>query len=109
MIRQGSEGSLTLYYKGLLISSFPLTKKKKVNDYLFQGEHMIRQSKGIPIRIQIKTYVHFLNMIHNRKLNKQPIRRSDHIYFLNCLFALMRLKIINDDENNGYLIMNKKK
>lgn len=109
MIRQGSEGSLTLYYKGLLISSFPLTKKKKVSDYLFQGEHMIRQSKGIPIRLQIKTYVHFLNMIHNRKSNKQPIRRSDHIYFLNCLFALMRLKIINDDENNGYLIMNKKK
>jgi hypothetical protein len=109
MIYNGSEGSLNLYYKGLLISSYPLTKKKTFENYFYQGEHMIRQSSGIPIKLQIKTYIHFLNTIHNRKINKQPIRRSDHIYFLNCLFALMRLKIIEDDEANGYLIMKKKK
>jgi len=109
MIYNGSEGSLNLYYKGLLISSYPLTKKKTFENYFYQGELMIRQSSGIPIKLQIKTYIHFLNTIHNRKINKQPIRRSDHIYFLNCLFALMRLKIIEDDEANGYLIMKKKK
>ena len=28
MIRQGSKGSVTFFYKGKLISSFPLTEKK---------------------------------------------------------------------------------
>jgi hypothetical protein len=46
-------------------------------------------------------------MIYNRKKNNQPIRRSDHIYFLSCLFALLRLKIINDDELNGTMIFNR--
>ena len=46
-------------------------------------------------------------MIEKKK--KQAIRRSDHIYFLNCLFALLRLKIIDNDESNGYLIMKSKK
>ena len=44
---------------------------------------------------------------YNRKKNKQPIRRSDHEMFLSSFFGLMKLKIIdNDDDNgNGYLIM----
>ncbi len=108
-IYEGSNGSLNLYYKGLLISSFPLTKKNTFTRYKYQGEYLIRKSKHIPIKIQIKTYIHFCNMIHRRKINNQAIRKSDHQMFLNSLFALMRLNIINDDESNGYLIMNKKK
>lgn len=108
-IYNGCDGSLNLYYKGLLISSFPLTKKNTFTRYKYQGEYLIRKSNHIPIKIQIKTYIHFCNMIHRRKINNQAIRKSDHQMFLNSLFALMRLNIINDDESNGYLIMNKKK
>ena len=67
------------------------------------------QSKGITIRLQIKTYLHFCNEIYNRKKNKLSIRRSDHIYFLSCLSALLRLKIIDDDELNGTMIFKYKK
>jgi hypothetical protein len=107
MIFYGKKGTLCLYYKGLLISSFPLTNKKNYEAYQYQGDHLIKQSKGIPILMQIKTYLHFCNMIYNRKKRKEPIRRSDHIYFLSCLFALLRLKIINDDELNGTMIFNR--
>ncbi len=48
-------------------------------------------------------------MIYQRKKNNQGIRRGDHIYFLNCLFALMRLRIIDNDELNGYMCFKKKK
>lgn len=109
MIYNGKNGSLILYYKGLLISSFPLSDKKTFNRYEYQGTHLIMKSKGIPIKLQIKTYIHFLNTIYIRKKNNQAIRKSDHIFFLNCLFALLRLKIIDNDESNGYLIMKKKK
>jgi len=109
----GSHGSLCLYYKGLLVSSFPLSAKNTLELYQYQGEELIRQSKGIPIKIQIKAYLHFCNMIYKRKLNKEGIRRNDHIYFLNCLMALLRLKIIqNDIEDgnlNGFMCFKKKK
>ncbi len=109
MIREGSKGSLNLYYKSLLISSYPLTNKKTFDNYFYQGEYLIRKSKHIPIKLQIKTYLNFCNVIHRRKFNNQPIRKTDHEMFLNSLFALMRLNIIENDESNGYLIMNKKK
>jgi hypothetical protein len=108
-IFNGNQGSVCLYYKGLLISSYPLTNKKTLEAYLYQGEELIYKSKGIPIKVQIKTYLHFCNQIYIRKKNNQAIRRSDHIYFLNCLTALLRLKIIDNDETNGYMCFKKKK
>ena len=109
MIYNGSEGSICFYFKGLLISSYPLTKKKTLQAYLNQGEELIYNSKGIPIQAQIKTYLHFCNAIYSRKKNNQPIRRSDHIYLLNCLTALLRLRIIDNDELNGFMCFPKKK
>lgn len=109
MIYQSDDGSLCIYYKGLLISSYGLNQKKTLQAYLNQGEELIYKSKGIPITTQVKTYLHFCNVIHKRKLNKQPIRRKDHIFFLNCLTALMRLDIIKDDDLNGYYCFPRKK
>ncbi len=110
-IYNGSQGSLNLYYKGLLISSFPLSKKKTFETYQYQGEYLILKSmrKNLKVRHIIHTLTHFCNMIHKRKLNKQSIRRSDHEMFISCLFGLMKLKIIDNDIENGYLIMPKKK
>ena len=109
MIKNGSMGSVTFYYKGLLISSFPLTKKKTLDAYLYHGEHLIYESKGKNILYQIKVYTQFCNKIYRRKKNKQKISTDDHIYFLYCLTALMRLKIIKNDDSNGYMCFGKKK
>ena len=103
----GSHGSITFYYKGLLINSFPLTKERTITNYLQQGDELIKASKGINIKKQIKVYILFCNEIWKRKKNKQPIYRGDHIHFLNCITALLRLRIIDNDEMNGYLIMPK--
>ena len=102
-IFQGTHGSICLFYKGLLISSYPLTAVNTVDRYIYQGDGMIRSSKGIPIMMQIKTYLQLCNMIHARKKEGKPIRRSDHLMFLNALMALMRLKIIENDDDNGYM------
>jgi len=109
MIYNGSNGSVCFYYKGLLISSYPLSKFKTLDKYLYQGEDLIYKSKGIPIKSQIKMYIHYCNMIYLRKKENKPIYRQDHIYFLNCLTALLRLRIIDNDEQNGYMCFNKKK
>lgn len=109
MIKNGSMGSVTFYYKGLLISSFPLTKKKTLDAYLYHGEHLIYQSKGKNILYQIKVYTQLCNKIYRKKKNKEKISTDDHIYFLYCITALMRLKVIENDEANGYLLMPRKK
>jgi len=108
-IFSGSHGSITFFYKGLLINSFPLTKNKNLESYLYQGDSIIKYSKGIDIKKQIKVYLLFCNTIYKRKINKQAIYKQDHIHFLNCITALLRLGIIKNDEYNGYLVMPKKK
>ena len=111
MIYNGCNGSLNLYYKGLLVSSFPLTKKKTFDRYKYQGEYLILKSMKEKIKIKqiIFTLTHFCNIIYDRKKDNQAIRRSDHEFFLSCLFGLLKLKIIDNDESNGYLICPKKK
>lgn len=109
MIYNGTRGTLCLYYKGLLISSFALSNIKTVEKYLYQGEYLIRKSKGVPIRLQIKTYLHFCNEIYIRKRDNLPIYKSDHELFLSSLSALLRLRIIENDDLNGYMSFPKKK
>ena len=108
-IYNGSNGSICIYYKGLLISSYPLTEKKTLDKYLYQGDALILESKHINIKAQIKVYIHYCNIIYNKKKNKKPIYKSDHILFLSSLMALLRLKIIDNDEQNGYMCFKKKK
>ena len=108
MIYQGKEGSICFYYKNVLISGYGLSKKKTLEAYLYQGDHLIKQSKGINIKTQIKMYLYFCNVIHTRKLNKQRITDKDHIYFISCISALLRLKIIENDDSNGYLVCPRK-
>tara|TARA_R110002020_G_scaffold243173_2_gene456662 strand:+ start:2774 stop:3061 length:288 start_codon:yes stop_codon:yes gene_type:complete len=93
------------------VSSFPLTNKKTFERYKYQGEYLILESMKEKFKIKqiIFTFINFCNIIYNRKKENLPIRRTDHEYFLSCLFGLMKLKIIDNDESNGYLIMAKKK
>ena len=44
MIKQGCNGSLNMYYKGLLVSSFALTNKKTFERYEYQGEYLVLKS-----------------------------------------------------------------
>jgi len=109
MIREGKNGSLNLFYKELLIGSYPLTDKKTYERYKYQGEYLILTSmrENIKIPFQIKTYILFCNSILRRKENKLNIWRSDYEMFLSCIFALIKLKIL--DEDDSVLIVGKKK
>lgn len=109
MIREGSEGSINIFFRGLLVSSFPLTKKKTVERYKQQGEEIIRKGKGVKILDQIKAYFMFIEAIYNRKKKNLPIYRTDHINVLNAVMALIRLEVMENDSNNGFYVAPKKK
>lgn len=108
-IYYGSQGTICFYYKGLLISSFPLTKVKSEAFYLELGERLIRSSKGIPITERIKYSLTFMNNIHSRKINNLSIYKSDHQLFITSLMAMMRLNIIDNDDENGFMVFKYKK
>lgn len=103
------KNNLVLFYKDLLIGSYPLTDLKTYERYKYQGEYLILKSlkENIKIKSQIKTYLLFCNQILRRKQDKLGIWRSDYEMFLSCIFALIKLKII--DEDDSILIISKKK
>ena len=108
MIIYGKKGSLLLFYKNLLIGSYPLSNLKTYERYKYQGEYLILDSlKTIPLKLQIKTYTGFCQSIYERKKNKLGIYRSDFEMFLNCIFALIKLKKL--DEDDSVYIATKKK
>ena len=111
MIREGKQGSYNLFYNNLFISSYPIHNKKMIHGYNNQGIELIEQSLRLnkSLKQQIIIYKMFCNLIYNKKKNKEKICTGDHIYFLNCFLALMKLNIIKEDNENGILIMGKKK
>ena len=108
MIINGKKGSLILFYKNLLIASYPLSNLKTYERYKYQGEYLILDSlKTMPLKLQIKTYLSFVEMIYLRKKDKKGIYKSDFEMFLNCIFALIKLKKL-DEEETVYIAPKKK-
>jgi len=64
--------------------------------------------ENIKIKKQIFLYIQFCNSILKRKQNKLNIWKSDHEMFLSCLFALIKLKII-EEEDSIFIAPKKKK
>lgn len=109
VVYQGSQGSLNLYWNDLLISSFALSKKKKLEVYEYEGTHLIREAlkDNVAFNKLHKVFKMFCEGIYQRKLNKQPIYKTDHELFLCSIFGLIKLNKIDFDDN--VLIMCRKK
>jgi hypothetical protein len=101
MIKQGSKGSLTLFYKDTLIASYPLTNSRTYDGYKLMGEVLILHSlkeTGVNIKAQIYTYTFFCNQILTKNRKGFSIRTRDSELFLATLFALIKLKILDEDD-----------
>ena len=109
MIIYGKKGSLMLFYNNLLVGSYPLSNLKTYERYKFQGEYLILKSlkTNVPLKLQIKTYRHFCDEIYKRKQNKLGIFRADYEMFLSCVFALIKLNQL--DEEDAIFMVDKRK
>ena len=89
------------WWKGTQISKFYDVPDKELIGY---GHTLLRQGfeRGISLKRQIMVYTIFLDNLKDRKDKNKPIRRSDHNYGMNCLMALVKLKVIDlDDAEDG--------
>ena len=105
-MRFGNDGQLCLYYKDILCSCFPLHKDKYTyENYKYSGEFLILQTMkgcpGITIKHQIYTYMKYCLVHLKRVIKKEHVSSKDHKFFCSALFALVKLKII--DEEDCYL------
>lgn len=106
MLRESKYGSVSLFWNGLLISMF---EREAQENFMEEGEYLIRQTKGVSIKEQILTYKLYCDVIYKKKKEKNRITYDDHYIFRKCLFALMRLGIVENNEHNGYFCMSKRK
>ena len=79
----GSKGSISLHYRGVMCSIFPLTNKKN-EDY-------------------------YIEVFARRRLNKQKVASDDHIHFCKALMGLIKLKKLENDIHNGWICLKKPK
>ena len=111
MIREGEDGSINIFYKDVFLASFPLTKLRTLEAYISLGSRLIldtmREKPELTVKKQIYTYLYFINLMYKRKLNNKCIWRSNYELLMNCVMALIKLEILNVDDN--ILIMPKKR
>tara|TARA_R110000824_G_scaffold314944_3_gene501855 strand:- start:508 stop:852 length:345 start_codon:yes stop_codon:yes gene_type:complete len=111
MIYNGSVGSINIFYKDLFISSFPIHNKiKTYENYKYHGEYLIEDTlkrNRINLKEQILTYKFFINNMYERKKRKESIWKRDHELLMCMVFALIKLKVLDEDDH--ILIMPKKK
>jgi hypothetical protein len=99
MIIAGSQGSLVLFWNNLLISGFPLGYhdydyyKQIANELIVQTLRL-----NIPMKEQIKKYQCMCEITHKRKKTKTKMCRRDHELFLASCLALVKLKIIDEED-----------
>ncbi len=105
--KYGSEGSISLYYHGMMTSTLPLTKTKTLDYYRKLGEDSIIKhfKEGYNLKKQIHISKLFCQVFAYRRKNNQKVSSDDHLMMCQALFVLLKTKVINNDELNGYLIM----
>tara|TARA_R110000744_G_scaffold120181_6_gene223965 strand:- start:1463 stop:1810 length:348 start_codon:yes stop_codon:yes gene_type:complete len=100
MFIQGKKGQLTLFYKEILIAGYPIGKMSYL-DYQKVADDLIinsMRSEKRNIKQQIFAYRFFCNGIFFRKLKKKYISLDDYRMFLACTLALVKLRILDEED-----------
>ena len=100
MIKQGSKGTLCIYWNDKLISSQPLTKKKTYSFYKSLGNDFVlycmRDKKKLEdIKYECNMYCLQFAIRRNQK---KKVSAQDHYNFMLCCFSLIKLKVKNEED-----------
>ena len=93
---------IVAFWKDTLICKFRINNYCNINYFKTQAENLILngiRNLNRPIKEQIQVYIHFCNIVLKKKKTDKHINDKDKLLFMCCLFALVRLKIIELDDN----------
>ena len=94
MFIEGKKGQLTIFYKEILIAGYPIGQMSYHDYQLIDSMRSHKRN----MREQILAYRTFCNAILFRKLKKKYISEDDYRMFLACSLALVKLKILDEDD-----------
>ena len=102
----GNRKYITFHYKNLLVSKF---KTKDPDDLMKLGNQLILNGlkNNKPLELQkkvIRAKVKRGKQITLARLNKYKVSSSDHNHFVGCFLGLMKLKELEEDDANGFII-----
>jgi hypothetical protein len=107
----GKCGCLLLFYGGTLITSLPLSKKKTLEYYFKESEKCLlvtmNQNK-LPIKNMVKVLKEYLDTFRYRRIHSMKVSTNDNYYFALTFLLLVRLKRIEMNSFNGYMVITKK-
>jgi hypothetical protein len=91
--------AISLFYKDLLVISFRTYYDNFDDIYKNFSEPYIIQTmkEGIPFIVLEKTLKDFVEKIHYKKRHCFPIKKLHRKFFLICIIACMKFKIIEKD------------
>ena len=99
---------MTLHYKNKYLSKFNLKEPNEAFDYANDNLIQVMRDEKINIK-QIKTtFLLFVEQFYRLRTNKVKCKTSDHRLFMAAFLALMKMNIIQDDNENGYIITKRK-
>ena len=109
--REGAYGSLNIFYKGYYMSQFPLETKHSFDIICKESLEIIKAKHVEKISLKKRLWLAnaFIEVSVQRMKRGDRINAQDQILIMNTLMMLVQFKVIDNDENNGYLICGKYK
>lgn len=107
MIYQGSEGSISCFYKNKLIISRPLTKTKTVRWYAdLSNAYMVDGlRKGYTLESLKKLNLNFMKLLRYDTMKKKP-DKDDWDTAIIAFFMLCKLEVIDcEGDKEGFFVM----
>jgi len=99
---------ITLHYKNNLISKFNLKYPEQAFEYANDNLITVMRDEKIPIKEIKRMFLLFVEQFYTMRVNKVKCKSSDHNLFMAAFLALMKMNIIQDNNENGFIITKRK-
>jgi len=93
--------TICYFYNGHLCSTY---KIKDEEEHLSLGNKLLLQglNNNKTIKEMIKVMSFYVKLFHHRRINKLKVSSHDHNMFFQSLLGLIKLKVLDNDEMNGW-------
>jgi len=99
---------ITLHYKNNLISKFNLKYPEQAFEYANDNLITVMREEKIPIKEIKRMFSLFVEQFYRMRVNKVKCKSEDHNLFMAAFLALMKMNIIQDNNENGFIITKRK-
>jgi len=99
---------MTLHYKNKYISKFNLKYEDEATDFARDNLIKIMREEKVSIHEIKRIFKMCVNQFYELRVKKVKCRSSDHKLFMGAFLGLMKMNVIQEDNENGFIITKRK-